>query len=276
MVLTVPSIHRTQHNKYQLMKNWDEPKEERKARKAREKAGPPVVPAPPPKVETTAPPKNYVVCLKWGNKYSAEYVNKLYSMVKRNTSIDYEFVCFTENSLGIDPHITVRPLPVMSVTGWWYKPWFLSNETGLVGTALFLDLDLIVFENIDQLFSYEPNADFVIIRDFNRIGRKHWDKMNSSVFRVKLGKYNQLYQDFKINHTTLTKRFPGDQDWMYKNIKNHKFWPDEWIQSYKWEMRGRDTLGVINGQRNFKSPGNPTINPKTSIARCVSRQAGYP
>ena len=35
----------------------------------------------------------------------------------------------------------------------------------------------------------------------------------------------------------------GDQDWIFAHIKNDfKFWPDEWIQSYKWEMIGlKDT-----------------------------------
>lgn len=210
--------------------------------------------------------KRYVVCLKWGNKYDPVYVNKLYNMVKRNLTIDYEFVCFTENPTGIDKHITVKPLPTMPVTGWWYKPWFLSNELGIEGTALFLDLDLIVFRNIDHLFNYKKTSDFVIIRDFNRSVRRNWDRMNSSVFRVKIGKYNHLYQDFKLNYAGFIKRFPGDQDWMYKHIKDFEFWPDNWIQSYKWEMRGRDQLGIINGKRNFKNPGVPTINEDTKIA----------
>jgi hypothetical protein len=72
---------------------------------------------------------NYVVCLKYGNKYSAEYVNKLYSMVKRNLTIPFEFVCFTENSEGIDSEIRIESLKVQSgITGWWYKPMFFDKQ----------------------------------------------------------------------------------------------------------------------------------------------------
>jgi hypothetical protein len=53
---------------------------------------------------------------------------------------------------------------------------------------------------------------------------------------------------------------------MFANIRNHIFWPDEWVQSYKWEMRGRSELTVVNGKRNFKKPGVPNILPDTSIA----------
>ena len=33
--------------------------------------------------------KNFIVCLKHGTKYSSEYVNKLYNMVKRHCTIPH-------------------------------------------------------------------------------------------------------------------------------------------------------------------------------------------
>ena len=48
-----------------------------------------------------------------------------------------------------------------------------------------------------------------------------------------------MYQKFNGDITHWTKRLHGDQDFMFKEIHNHNFWPDEWIQSYKWEMRDR-------------------------------------
>lgn len=243
-----------------------ETKENRKARKAREKAGLSTIPTSKPKIETTSNPKRYVVCLKWGNKYGPEYVNKLYNMVKRNLTIDYEFVCFTDNCSGIDKHIRTEPLPELGVNGWWYKVWLLSNELPIQGTALFFDLDLIVFKNIDNFFYYDSFNDFVIIRDFNRHVHKVWNRMNSSVFRFKIGTHDKHYRTFINRSKEFTSRLHGDQDYMYKMITDFAFWPDEWIQSYKWEMRGREHLGYYNGKRNFKTPGLPTINPLTSVA----------
>ena len=57
--------------------------------------------------------KYFVVCLKWGDKYGPEYVNKLYRMVQRNLTIDHEFVCFTENPANLDLGIKVIDLELM-------------------------------------------------------------------------------------------------------------------------------------------------------------------
>jgi hypothetical protein len=211
---------------------------------------------------------NYVVCLKYGNKYSAEYVNTLYSMVERNLTVPHEFVCYTEDPAGIDPRITVKQLTLHSgIQGWWYKPMFFDPQLELKGTVLFLDLDLIVFNNIDYLFTYKP-GEFCIIRDFNRCMIKDYAKFNSSVFRLETGQHSHVYLDLIKNPKNVIGKFHGDQDWIYHSVKqNFNYWPDEWIQSYKWEMRGkphmiRDSKGI----RNFETPGEPLIKPTTSIA----------
>ena len=247
------------------MKQWNETKAERKARKARERAGLSVIPASKPDIETTSNPKRYVACLKWGNKYSAEYVNRLKNMVDRNISVPYEFVCFTENASGIDSSIRIEPLPQIATQGWWYKPYFLSGELPFKGTLLFLDLDVVVFRKIDDLFQHSPGK-FCVIRDFNRSFRPQWDRMNSSVFRTEIGQYDNLWQDFKRDIKSHTTRNRGDQDWMFRHIKDHVFWPDEWIQSYKWEMRNKEKLQIVNGKRNFATIDDPKVLPNTKIA----------
>ncbi len=211
---------------------------------------------------------NYVVCLKYGNKYSAEYVNTLHSMVKRNLTVPYEFVCYTEDSAGINPDITVKTLTLKSgIHGWWYKPMFFNPDLELKGTILFLDLDLIIFKNIDYLFDYKP-GEFCIIRDFNRWIVPDYAKFNSSVFRLETGQHSHVYTNFIDNPKSVLTRFHGDQDWIYHSVKtDYNYWPDEWIQSYKWEMRGKPQMNRDpQGRRNFIVPGEPLIKPKTSIA----------
>ena len=51
-----------------------------------------------------------IVCVKWGDKFLPLYVNRLYSMVKRNLSLPYRFVCLTDNREGLDPNIDIVPL----------------------------------------------------------------------------------------------------------------------------------------------------------------------
>ena len=213
--------------------------------------------------------KRFVVCLKHGNKYGPEYVNTLHRMVKRNLTLEHEFVCFTEDRRGIDPEVRIMPLPQLPVTGWWYKPMFFNPKLGLNGTILYLDLDLIIFRNIDNLFEYEPGK-FCIIRDFNRIHVRNYQKMNSSIFRLQTGQHRHVYDNFVEDPKHSSRRYHGDQDWIHAQIR-HKdgwaFWPEEWIQSYKWEMRGKPRMTRDSrGKRNFERPGQPRVLPSTSVA----------
>lgn len=267
-----------QYTRRNLVKKFieGESKDERKARKQQEKSSKvqknvePVQISPQKNVIRTpmGVTKNYVVCLKYGDKYGPEYVNKLYNMVARNLTVDYEFVCFTENSNGLNENIRVEPLPqVAGVKGWWYKPMFFNKKLPLRGTLLFFDLDVIIFKNIDYLFNYNPGQ-FLICRDFNRFMIKNYNKFNSSVFRLNSGQHQHVWDDFVKNPDDPIRRFHGDQDWIrFKISKDFDYWPDEWIQSYKWEMRGKPRYNSApRGQRDFEKPGEPVVKDTTSVA----------
>ena len=203
---------------------------------------------------------NYIVCLKHGTKYSSQYVNNLYNMVKRHCTVPYEFVCFTDDLRDIDPNIKTITLKPLGVSGWWYKPIFFDKNFPLDGNILYFDLDVVIHKNIDNLFSYNPGK-FIICRDFNRSIRHDWNRMNSSVFRLVSGSLPFVYDVFMENAAMNMRRFHGDQDWIYEMMSDRKslwmFWPDEWIRSYKWEMRDRAHLDRIGGIRNFKVKADP-------------------
>ena len=42
-----------------------------------------------------------VLCLKWGDRYPAFYVNRLYAAVKRNLRRPFRFVCVTDDPTGL-------------------------------------------------------------------------------------------------------------------------------------------------------------------------------
>ena len=80
---------------------------------------------------------NHVVCVKWGNKYISQYVNVLHNMVKRHTTIPYEFHCITEDPKGLDAHINVIKLPSHpGIKTWWSKLWMFGEEFPLKGNVL--------------------------------------------------------------------------------------------------------------------------------------------
>ncbi len=208
--------------------------------------------------------QNYIVCLKYGTKYSATYVNTLFNMCSRHTS-NFKFVCMTDDATDINPEIQIIDLPNCGITGWWYKLWVFSGEFPLKGTILFLDLDLVIVNNIDYLWTYKSKQ-FCIIRDFNRVTVKNWAKFNSSVFRFESQSLTSVWDSF-ISDTRQMVNYHGDQDWLYDKIKtDFNYWPDIWIQSYKWEVRNRgELISDENRVLSFMTIAEPLINHQTGI-----------
>ena len=245
-----------------------ETKEQRKKRKALDKVQKSV------EVVQTVPQKSvnnkyYVLCLKHGDKYSADYVNTLYNMVQRNCTLDYTFVCLTEDSSNLNPNILVKPLP-HNLQGWWCKPYMFSNELELNGTILYMDLDVVIANNIDHLFTYE-SSHWCTIRDFTRKMRPNWEKYNSSVVRFNSGQLAHLWESFKQDHTLIQSKHHGDQDWLFEVTKNKPatLFPDDWIMSWKWEIRRSKEFapGGQRGNRTLKIIEDTT--PKDNCCICV-------
>ena len=57
----------------------------------------------------------YIFCMKWGTLYGAEYVNRLFSMVKKNLTYDFKMVCFTDNSKDIIDEVDCYDIPEMQI-----------------------------------------------------------------------------------------------------------------------------------------------------------------
>ena len=250
-------------DKSQLSKEeWRRIKEQRRQEKLNQSS---VVEysAPTPQQE-----KNYVLCLKHGTKYSHKYVNTLYNMVKRNCTVDYEFVCLTENSKGLNPDIRTIPLP-NDLSGWWCKPYMYSKDLPLYGTILYMDLDVVISGNIDKLFTYETDQ-WCTVRDFTRAMRPEWKKYNSSVVRFKTGQLDSVWIGYINNKKEVQRRHFGDQDWLWEATRNNEaaLFPDEWIRSWKWEVRkSKDLTHGARGERKLKTVEN--VIPSEECCICV-------
>ena len=98
-----------------------------------------------------------VVCLKWGKRYNADYVNRLCASARRRMPkhISASFVCFTEDPDGIDDYVETRTLPE-GFPLWWGKAYLFSEDAGLDGQrVLFLDLDQVIVGPLDALVAYQ-------------------------------------------------------------------------------------------------------------------------
>eukprot|EP00927_Polykrikos_kofoidii_P059684 TRINITY_DN54827_c0_g1_i1.p1 TRINITY_DN54827_c0_g1~~TRINITY_DN54827_c0_g1_i1.p1 ORF type:complete len:653 (+),score=140.23 TRINITY_DN54827_c0_g1_i1:228-2186(+) len=95
-----------------------------------------------------------VVCIKWGKRYDATYVNRLFFGVRRHLASPFDFICFTDDATGFHEAVEARPLPE-GLPLWWGKAHLFSEEAGLDGRrVLLLDLDQVVVDELSELAGY--------------------------------------------------------------------------------------------------------------------------
>ena len=121
---------------------------------------------------------NYVCC-KWGTKYSAEFVNRLYRMAKKHTPerFDFHFYCYTDDSEGFEDEIKVIDFPDIpdihpkywfgtddfkyGMARCWDRPkTFIFNThnfatDGPTGRFVFFDLDVIIQNDLSPIITYD-------------------------------------------------------------------------------------------------------------------------
>jgi len=190
-----------------------------------------------------AGPQRHVLCMKWGTKYSPDYVNRLYAMVRRHLSGDFNFICLTDDGRGIRSEVQCLPIPPLDLEvpagqpdrAWKKLTTFERNLHGLQGTALFLDLDVVVVGSLDAFF--EQPGEFVIIHDYARPWRTERITGNSSVYRFELGAHADVLAYFRANMDAVQAKFRNEQaylsDFLHAQGKL-QYWPDAWCPSFKY------------------------------------------
>lgn len=213
-----------------------------------------------------------VVCVRFGDLYGREYVEKLRNMIARNLTVPYEFVCITD-----DPNLMPGVKSIVQpngnyAKGWWHKVHMFDPTLPLNQTILYFDLDVVIHNNINHLLDVDM-CFLTGIRDFNRKFNTNWNQLNSSVMCWTHQQFGELWTDF-LKNPALAQRFPGDQDWLWHKIRTKiKFWPDDFLQSYKWEIRSRKELTGKSVDRRFKTVDHHVELDPTC---CVTVFHGYP
>jgi hypothetical protein len=179
-----------------------------------------------------------VLCMKWGTKYGPDYVNRLYAMVRRHLRGEFRFVCLTDNSHGVRHEVECLPIPDLALPdsaperGWKKLTTFEANLHGLRGTALFLDLDVVIVDDITSFF--EQPGDFLIIHDWKRPWRVTG---NSSVYRFKIGAHADLLAYFRGHADEVRAKFRNEQAYLSDVLHRQGklgYWPAQWCASWKY------------------------------------------
>lgn len=184
-----------------------------------------------------------VVCVNWGTKYGKDYTHRLFNMVKRNTTKDFDFYVLTDQ-VDLYPNYKVIELNTDEV-GWWNKLQMFKEGVLPNGEYLYFDLDVVIVDNIDCFFEHKS---FAVTRDFIRPdnGLLPGKEYNSSAIRFNnfdsKGIYSYYMSNYKTWHDYQKKiHFFGDQNVISSYVNYYpeflNIFPDEWLWSYK---KGRE------------------------------------
>lgn len=178
-----------------------------------------------------------IICIKWGTKYGPEYVNRFYNMVARNITPPFRVICFTDQTEGMDPRIETRPLPepdfVMpkNTPGKWPKSQLWGDLGDITGTVLFMDLDIIITDNIDAFFDYGDPSDTITAKNPNT----PFERMaQTSIYRMQVGKLKPMQEAFRADPQGMADKYRYEQRFVTHNAPGGvKFWPRGWVSHFR-------------------------------------------
>jgi hypothetical protein len=187
-------------------------------------------------------------------------------MVSRHTQRPLRFICFTDDSAGLKPEISARPLPPIDLPpSHQWKAWrkislWQRNLADLECDVLFLDLDIVVTGPIDPFFDFEPQETYCVIENWTQMGKGIG---NTSVFRLRVGSHPEVYDTLMADPLGTVQRFRNSQTFASRTISRMRYWPSDWCVSFKHTLMPRWPM-------NFLKP------PKLPDAARVVCFTGYP
>lgn len=170
-----------------------------------------------------------IVCVNAGNYLGkgADYVNILFDSVRRNLSekTSFNFICFTDTLGSYERGITIKPLPVSGLKGWWNKLALFKENVFMEGDrVIYFDLDTVITGGLDEIIKYD--GDFVILRDFYRPYG-----LQSSVMAWRAGVCSHIWD--KWHGAGKPEKIGGDQEWIELVFKSDGKLPlDIWQDLY--------------------------------------------
>jgi hypothetical protein len=203
-----------------------------------------------------------IISILWGTSYTEEDVNILFSMIKRNTSFPIEFHLFSNETLpALDSEIIKHPEPSMNISPE-HNKYAYRKEAGLCADNLgglngqrvfFFDLDVLIMDNLDELFTYPEDDKFYIINDWNTKG-DHVGQATCYSFVV--GTLGFIRAAFEKNPAPILKEFgTASQEYLssmvIKKFGKLNFWPEKWFQSFRFHCLPFSFL------RHFLTPHMP-------------------
>lgn len=208
-------------------------------------------------------------CVIHGDAYGWKYVDRLYEMLKLNSTKTIKLHVFTESHRPVPDHMIKHELESWpGIAGpkksWWYKMQMFDPRHN-IGQMLYLDLDTILTGDIDWVWNLSTDY-FWSIRDFKYLWRPNWNGLNSSFMYWNPENFHWIWQKFlQQDIHELAKHYHGDQDFLNSVLDNQhlRLVDDSLIKSWRWQIKDG---GMDMKTRIYRRPDAGSIlDPRAKI-----------
>ncbi len=173
------------------------------------------------------------ITMKWGKKYDADYLNKLYNGIKKNISKSFSFYCITEIPEGLNKDIKIINLET-KFKGWMKKcilfdEKILNQLESIKENSLicFIDLDMIIYNNLDFLTEYKGNFALMKTDDIQCEGSHNGYNSSIILYRKNFGR--KIYDIMDKYENELTNQIIRFDHYLEFIVKNADFTQDIFI-----------------------------------------------
>lgn len=187
-----------------------------------------------------------ISCVKWGNKYGPEFVNRLQNMVKKNFSHPYRFVCLTENSDNVD--CETLPFPKDNDLETYWNKMYLFNKEYFTGKCIYFDLDIIIQNNFDDMIQYTNKLTgiYTYWNDTYTDGNYPYATLkwkvpfNSSILAWNAEDYHWVWDKFNEERDWYIIKYFGDDKFLGNEIIDRQTFPKEWTYTRLYGRKKHD------------------------------------
>ena len=195
---------------------------------------------------TTNNQKIKICTLYFEGKYTPDYVEKLYNSLKRNCTIPFEFICYSDNP-NVKADVVIPLKPHSDIKYHWHKlsffsPHFAYQKPG--DEIIIMDIDQIITGNVDDMIGY-PVADNELV-SYNKWwgGKSSYGlKLNGGFLKFKSGECKIIWNEFikcpevwQLNWYktgAVHYKYYGEQNFINWMCEKHKInltlMPPEWV-----------------------------------------------
>lgn len=160
-----------------------------------------------------------------GTKYSVDDVNKLYNGLKENTTIDFDFLCYTDYIDNFNSNIIIKPITKKDKKLQWYKLDFFKKGFTNHKDIITMDIDVDIVGNVDFIFD-----DYIGFVGTHR----WWWRWREDKQKDKFALSGTMYKFKNGEHQYIVDTFE----------KDIHYWEEYFIKNGV-------TIGPVNGEMHF-------------------------